>query len=316
MPYSKIPVLLSRIDQDINPNRVVEHYIDRWHQIVSNYSGRFLTKEEDKLVALSGLAKVYTPLLGDEYIAGIWRSRIFTELLWHAETESFPETERPLRYRAPSWSWASIDAHITCHHALSPSDLRGQTCCTVLEAQVETLGHDTTGQVKGGFLRVSGVLRPCHFWTQPKDLRPQVLLDTTDHIAEIVLTDFFPIILEAMFDHPSEIDDSIQLYCLPVLHSVRSNFRGMVVRAGSTPETFERVGMFYTSISEDDGLETFAKFVIVMFEIPESFLDHPDPYERWRRLVAEEYQKTGYVRQSPELIEGLKRMECREIVIV
>jgi hypothetical protein len=60
----------------------IERY---WNVIVSTYSSLHLTLPKDKLPALSGVAKQtlrFRP--GDEYLAGLWRTTIISDLRWTA----------------------------------------------------------------------------------------------------------------------------------------------------------------------------------------------------------------------------------------
>lgn len=70
------------------------------------YSRCALTKETDKLVALSGLSKELQRVLQDDYLAGLWRRDLECQLLW--EVRSSYHGRRPSVYVAPSWSWASL----------------------------------------------------------------------------------------------------------------------------------------------------------------------------------------------------------------
>ncbi|PMD32736.1 HET-domain-containing protein [Hyaloscypha variabilis F] len=102
-----------------------------WQHIVESYTCRCLTRDEDTLPALSGLAKLLQGRLHDRYLAGLWRRDIHKQLLWSIlpstwsfTTEEFELLQRlpddkinqlylPYRPRrtadqAPSWSWASI----------------------------------------------------------------------------------------------------------------------------------------------------------------------------------------------------------------
>lgn len=79
-----------------------------WHVVIREYSARELTYDEDKLPALSGLARETAELRRDaneKYLAGIWRSTVLCDLCWgnDQETPRIPE-----EYLAPSWSWASL----------------------------------------------------------------------------------------------------------------------------------------------------------------------------------------------------------------
>ena len=83
---------------------------------------RELTKGADKLIALSGLAHSYYEREGKpgvshkdykaghrgKYGAGLWEADMPSALLWRSRS-----AQRPSEYRAPSWSWASVDGHIS-----------------------------------------------------------------------------------------------------------------------------------------------------------------------------------------------------------
>jgi hypothetical protein len=86
-----------------------------WHSIVEDYTCRNLTDERDKLPALSGLASVYYQVTKKDYLAGLWRQSLIEDLLWKREPASFGKSGKqgvPSKYRAPSWSWASLDFNI------------------------------------------------------------------------------------------------------------------------------------------------------------------------------------------------------------
>lgn len=96
--------------------------LELWRRIVEVYSMTAITNDNDKLIALSGIArwmarKIGTPKEPARYVAGMWVTYLASQLLWkidpvfreidsHFEHPSTP----PKKYRAPSFSWASIDA--------------------------------------------------------------------------------------------------------------------------------------------------------------------------------------------------------------
>ncbi|KIM95273.1 hypothetical protein OIDMADRAFT_72138, partial [Oidiodendron maius Zn] len=79
----------------------------RWSSLVDEYSACLLTKPSDKLVALSGVADRYSEILNDTYVAGLWQSQLPWNLMWYVQQGQ--EAKRAETYRAPTWSWASID---------------------------------------------------------------------------------------------------------------------------------------------------------------------------------------------------------------
>ncbi|KAH8799041.1 heterokaryon incompatibility protein-domain-containing protein [Xylogone sp. PMI_703] len=91
-----------------------------WYHTVSNYSECEFSRNDDKLPALSGLAKKFQDCLGTTginatYLAGLWSSDLPYGLLWQTSpNESLKnyEPRRAINYRAPSWSWASIDGPV------------------------------------------------------------------------------------------------------------------------------------------------------------------------------------------------------------
>ncbi|KAI1090626.1 heterokaryon incompatibility protein-domain-containing protein [Rostrohypoxylon terebratum] len=74
-----------------------------WSAIVSNYTSCKLTKESDRLVAISGIAKIFQNFNGDTYLAGLWKNRLHFYLGW-----TVVKHQGRRNFFAPSWSWASM----------------------------------------------------------------------------------------------------------------------------------------------------------------------------------------------------------------
>jgi hypothetical protein len=142
----------------------VAHY-EVWNLLVHAYSMTSLTVPGDKLVALSGIAKRFMSVLADVYVAGMWRKYLENSLLWCVFLEDQiveSPSSRPATYRAPTWSWASVDGVIrmgTVH--------RGVMVITVDDVVLKHATADTTGVVTGGWLDLVGQLRPMQL--QQKD---------------------------------------------------------------------------------------------------------------------------------------------------
>ncbi len=87
----------------------------RWRVMVDDYAQRNLFSTSDKLPALAGLAHQFQHLTGASYLAGMWREELPLGLLWTIHTSALVGTgQRSTKWRAPSWSWASIDGGIHC----------------------------------------------------------------------------------------------------------------------------------------------------------------------------------------------------------
>ncbi|KAF5021351.1 hypothetical protein F66182_6619 [Fusarium sp. NRRL 66182] len=121
-----------------------------WTEIVTNYTSRNLTKMSDRLPALSGIAKWLQPHFDNPvYLAGLWNNgNIVRQLAWFSSTLSKPRRA----FRAPSWSWASIDTTVYWLTMYGDSVFRTQ----ILAASTTPEGADPTGAVSGGHLVVQG----------------------------------------------------------------------------------------------------------------------------------------------------------------
>jgi hypothetical protein len=73
---------------------------------LDDYANPFLTVSSDKLPAISGLAREIQIHTSATYKAGIWLEDDYRGLLW----SYFDSGRRIDPYRAPSWSWAAMDA--------------------------------------------------------------------------------------------------------------------------------------------------------------------------------------------------------------
>ncbi|CAN9130266.1 unnamed protein product [Alternaria alternata] len=143
-----------RIAQRPNGNHMNETALeDLWTRLVFLYSPKNLSVPGDKLVALSGVVKHVIPHIRDAYVAGMFRGNLEKSLIWQvAGRKSRP---RPPGYRAPSWSWASVDGRII----QSPEN--SSQCLTHVEDVVLSYAtEDTTGAVTGGWLDLRGCLKP------------------------------------------------------------------------------------------------------------------------------------------------------------
>lgn len=133
-----------------------------WYSVIEDYTGRGLTKEEDKLPALSGLASLAAKYTKVPYYAGLWKAKLVDDLLWRTARYDQKENRqaRPIKQRAPSWSWASVEGSIS-YALLGTRKLElGHIHDAVEDAavEVEPLGQDMYGQVRSGTVTLSGWL--------------------------------------------------------------------------------------------------------------------------------------------------------------
>ena len=106
----------------------------RWLKIVEDYSFRKLSDPSDKLTAISALAEMFAPTLGPDYVAGLWRRTLLEDLLWESQSSGLasPGSGFLSGYRAPSWSWASIDGPVRFWHNTTGVPIAEVVECTLL----------------------------------------------------------------------------------------------------------------------------------------------------------------------------------------
>jgi hypothetical protein len=137
-----------------------------WLYHIQDYSQRKLSFEQDKLPALSGLARMLAEKTGDKYYAGLWERHLHEDLCWRVKPRvetmtnssghfkfeygatTFPIT-RPKDYRAPSWSWASVDGRVM----FKPLDF-DHLVSEFINGTVTPAGKDKFGRVSGGWIKM------------------------------------------------------------------------------------------------------------------------------------------------------------------
>jgi hypothetical protein len=120
---------------------------DLWHRLIGTYSRRALTWPSDKLPAISAVAVEFSKITKDEYLAGLWRLNLPRDLLW---TTPQAATHRPKTWRAPTWSWASVDDAIIYN---LPPPKNATLLAEIVEAEVVPLTSMAAfGEVQQGSL--------------------------------------------------------------------------------------------------------------------------------------------------------------------
>jgi hypothetical protein len=99
-----------------------ESIVSSWAEFIEDFSSRSLSCSEDKLSAMSAVAIEYHRISGWTYAAGLWLETILIDLFWQLDdkfewlrswqSRSWPKMQRPLTYRAPSWSWTAVDGPV------------------------------------------------------------------------------------------------------------------------------------------------------------------------------------------------------------
>lgn len=130
-----------------------------WQVLVQRYSATHLTNPLDKLIALSGIAKLMSTFIQGTYVAGMWRENLKRDLLWSKtdiSTYGTPRKSPRNLYRAPTWSWASRDGVVEWME----TGMQAQVLFDVKDVYLEHKTQDVTGHVTNGWLEVACKLGP------------------------------------------------------------------------------------------------------------------------------------------------------------
>ncbi|KAH8808826.1 heterokaryon incompatibility protein-domain-containing protein [Xylogone sp. PMI_703] len=208
-----------------------------WRRMLEAYSKSALTREEDKLVAISGLVKWMEKVLNDTYIAGLWKKLLPSQLLWtvtYCQPPNRPSSYRPKIYRAPSWSWASVEGEI------SPAPpAQDGLLVQILEYSITPVTNDSTAQVKHGHLTASGSIFPMSIIIKDTIGTFQILgVHSNGHVLDF----------QQMTVHPD----------VP-LQTKNENLFFLAVREYTYGEASHREGLILQQVSEG-GHKTYSRF--------------------------------------------------------
>ena len=127
-----------------------------WKKVMEAYSRSILTFSSDKMIALSGIAKIARETFRDEYVAGMWRTCLESQLLWNIDKTRQVNGEASTRgtgYRAPTWSWMSVDGKVS-----AGTYSRTGLWAEVLDVQLQHTTSDTTRNLLASSLTLRGRL--------------------------------------------------------------------------------------------------------------------------------------------------------------
>ncbi|KAK3368364.1 heterokaryon incompatibility protein-domain-containing protein [Podospora didyma] len=142
-----------------------------WRLIVTTFTHRALTVADDKLLAIAAIAEDYAntkPVT--KYLAGLWEDEFLYECLWSVKPKA--GCTRPSKYRAPSWSWASMEGVIEFYLPSNLSPWKFQPSAKLLQAETTlSTKNNPFGMVKEGFIRILAKCRRV-VWLSPSESSP------------------------------------------------------------------------------------------------------------------------------------------------
>ncbi len=131
---------------------------DFWKRAIRSFSSRGLSRDTDRLPAISALATIIQQHTGDEYLAGLWRGDLASQLMWY-NWPSYSSLKPYKSYTAPSWSWAATSAP-TCY--ILPRDHtvkqpKQRTIVEIVDAVCVLAGANPFGPVLDGYIILRGI---------------------------------------------------------------------------------------------------------------------------------------------------------------
>ena len=211
----------------------------RWRSMVVEYSSLNLTFGKDKLPALSGLAKEMQKYRAGRYLAGMWESDLLSDLLWRVTDTSM--SSRCCPWRAPSWSWVSVEGIVAYDEKDSPGTWH--FLATVIEVECIPAGLDTTGAVSSGHLVISGKLIESSHYDPKKNQAPNGSYNEGEVRSRLILD--FPFSTIPTATAKSDID----IYLLEVgqteMWERMSAIYLVLNKLDTEPDTYQRVGLEY-----------------------------------------------------------------------
>jgi hypothetical protein len=157
-----------------------------WQCIVTDYSAKLLTKASDKLPAIGGLAKKFHDLRpGNVYLAGLWLGSLLDDLLWvHSNIHYWNQQvgvgvvrSKPLQYRVPSWSWASVDGGV--RWPFSNKNETGEYHAKLIDYHVTLKGSNTFGELDHAYLVLEAPL-----WRLPETMK-HMMINREEHHSRV-----------------------------------------------------------------------------------------------------------------------------------
>ncbi|KAH6606920.1 hypothetical protein Trco_006073 [Trichoderma cornu-damae] len=218
-------------------------YRQAWLATIFMYTLRSISVSSDKLPALAAVVEQFHIVSKDQYLAGLWGQTLLSDLLWASEGRS----PRPTEYRAPSWSWASIDGLIRAEYRVdllaypkSDDDSSHLRTATISSCDVEIWSQTTPfGRVTGGALTLNGFIRE----VRAGESTSKLSIDGSGGTKEIGAV---------IFD--AEEERKGPLFVIPIIWDIRGSFiLGLVVVVeDSARPAYKRVGRFENSYGKKD----------------------------------------------------------------
>lgn len=201
-----------------------------WLILVQTYSARQIRYHNDRLPAISAIARGFASSLGSDYVCGLWASYLPLCLSWRRH----PKAEFSDRKSGPSWSWASHDFEVEWENSEWRDDFRWNQDFVLLGSTIDlTSPGDPFGAVREAELHVRGLLLPASVTEKEGDY----LVNLPKHDASV----------RAEFDYVDVLGDQRdpgrQPSLLVLVHRLAHTAKGIIVLEREN-NRYSRVGVF------------------------------------------------------------------------
>ncbi|KAF5565645.1 heterokaryon incompatibility protein [Fusarium napiforme] len=221
------------------PSKFLGKY-GKWMEFVEKFSYCHLTMDRDKLPAIAGVAAVFESP-NDQYLAGLWRGGLASQLIWRRSEKRWTNYEPPLNYRAPSWSWASVNGPIEFLADTFYIDRRSRYTAAIIDCNVDLLVvNNPLGQVTGAQLCLRADL--AHISPHRIAQNPEWMLTLDDNKEYMRVVTYYLCVFTA---HVSWCNDLFLLVLEPT---------------GAKSEEFRRIGVLMIRLGNNIPAEGFKVF--------------------------------------------------------
>jgi hypothetical protein len=246
-----------------------------WHQVVNQYVLRNISHLSDRLPAISGMAGKFEEASRSKYLAGIWRDNLIADLLWSSAPflQNPHLAARPGAYRAPSFSWASVETQV--YYEKSDDEIECSPLIKLVKAESTPSGLNPLGEVSDAFIILQAQKVIEGILIAPSEYEFHYHLIICGHVIDVN-----PDSLLVVDEVSSSTDDSgktvrrgkvgeaykpfkAPVTCLAISTSSDHCISGLVFGlSSSVPDAYERLGLFTCGNSVfEDGAKKRIKIV-------------------------------------------------------
>ncbi|KAJ6041234.1 hypothetical protein N7460_006624 [Penicillium canescens] len=217
------------VDKEKRLETVIDYAYELWSRWIYTYSSMRFTRYSDRLIAFSGLASRMRAILRDEYVAGLWRSRLIDELLWFTFGNGSIEYElrpyRPPDGGAPSWSWASLTGEVVTSKVdqftskVYHLDLKAVNV-TPVSGREDDANNNNTSAILDGQIRIKGFLKRATLLKNVYHM-PEEDYEAPATIYSVEVDGIQP--FDTFVDEPMANRDTMGIVVLPVLTNLKDS---------------------------------------------------------------------------------------------